>query len=456
MAYSTPIPWRQSSNCGHAKLPLSRVDSPDLWRLLLDCSEDGFVSLAAHRGGVATRHLVWSIDSAMSSHATQSIELHLAVRHIADRGARRADRLLREFFRLASLAAVRAGYGEFVRVRRPEAFYFGDPDHGADRWLSNAILATDLDHTQVDPLVPRWCTLLTPGHLKALGGFDSLHRRATAALAPVHGGPYVQGGRPLPVDLLPLIQLVDCAIVLMSPLESMLAEGSGAYPRPGLPCAVMWLLDEIARAGLHAAQRSDRFSLALERVRHDREKATLRRSRRRPEPVVPASAFIPARLEKDPPRCVRNGCVHDSSPEGFPDRFASPVFRLRPHDLGRDMTIYGRRTSDAETLGSPILVGSLDRDRSALFFDERVHGHDGEFNDPAPDSARPLGRLAQFCCPKCGGRVFQTWVAFEFPDDLTLSGERAARPQDYFSWFWLSARCAACSWAGMVADIECA
>jgi len=100
------------------------------------------------------------------------------------------------------------------------------------------------------------------------------------------------------------------------------------------------------------------------------------------------------------------------------------------------------------------MVGSLNPLRAALHFDARSHGWDGEFSEPSPAKAISQPRLAQLACPKCQGRLFDTWAGFEPTEEEVSDEDGSPAVQDVFTWFWLVARCTACKWNAVVADIE--
>jgi hypothetical protein len=117
-------------------------------------------------------------------------------------------------------------------------------------------------------------------------------------------------------------------------------------------------------------------------------------------------------------------------------------------------TVFGVQRKDL-TFVSPICLGSPDQQRAWFTFNDAIHGYDGEM---FPDLSRSPRALRQLVCPTCSGRLFECSAVFEYPCDREGLEEDDlwARREDFFTWFYLVARCAACGWQRTVASVECA
>ncbi len=63
-----------------------------------------------------------------------------------------------------------------------------------------------------------------------------------------------------------------------------------------------------------------------------------------------------------------------------------------------------------------------------------------------------------FGCPHCQATNFGVVVRFEYSSDGLYDDEERliAQAEDYFTWFTLLGRCAACSTETHIVEIECA
>jgi len=210
----------------------------------------------------------------------------------------------------------------------------------------------------------------------------------------------------------------------------------------------------MTRPGAFAERLEDHKRWGEEEKQRKREQAAaIRAAKRQPAPTFARPTPHPDAL----PRCILAEADRTPPPESLKKYLRHAPFHIRPHTIQPATTIYGRNQRGEDTLGSPILVGALKPERAALYFDSRLHGWDGEHADPAAAHTKPLGRLKQFACPSCAGRLFEVWAAFEPTDiDELDDPEEQARAHDFFAWFTLAAACASCQWTGIVASIECA
>jgi hypothetical protein len=89
-------------------------------------------------------------------------------------------------------------------------------------------------------------------------------------------------------------------------------------------------------------------------------------------------------------------------------------------------------------------------------FDPRSDGYHGEIKSSAGMTGH--GPADEFACGACEGRDFDPVVSLQYSldeADCEESEEIAARPQDFFTSFSLSARCANCGASKPVANYEC-
>ena len=89
--------------------------------------------------------------------------------------------------------------------------------------------------------------------------------------------------------------------------------------------------------------------------------------------------------------------------------------------------------------------------------DTDIHGYDSELGHGSA-TARAQGDRVAFECPSCGPQPLETFVRFEYLDDLFDGDfpEFVGREQELFTWFSLVGRCLQCSQVLAVADFECA
>jgi hypothetical protein len=106
---------------------------------------------------------------------------------------------------------------------------------------------------------------------------------------------------------------------------------------------------------------------------------------------------------------------------------------------------------------SPLVLECSDCGKMNDLLDTDIHGYDGELGHGTA-TTRAKGDRAVFECPTCGRQPLETFVRFEYPDDLFEGDfpEFAGREQDLFTWFSLKSKCPKCSKMLDVADFECA
>jgi hypothetical protein len=106
-----------------------------------------------------------------------------------------------------------------------------------------------------------------------------------------------------------------------------------------------------------------------------------------------------------------------------------------------------------ETLSPVILECAACRTMTELL-DTAAHGFDPELHGLGV-ALRAQGDTVVFECPTCGRQPLESFVRFEYQDNL-LDGdfpEFGGREQDLFGWFTLVARCPQCSQVLLVADL---
>ena len=94
-------------------------------------------------------------------------------------------------------------------------------------------------------------------------------------------------------------------------------------------------------------------------------------------------------------------------------------------------------------------------------FDPRRDGYDAQIEEGSGSTTGMTGTGTpdHFVCPSCGHREFVPCVCLNYSlDDEEMDDweELAARPQDFFDWFSLSASCLKCGVSSDVTDYECA
>lgn len=453
-AWATDLPWRQKYHGAALTMPLSKFTEPGTWGLVLELTDGEGWRMCARRGGGSKRHVVWTLGQEWRTFGSiDGLDFLLSARHV-DRT--RVHDLAAAFFAAVAAEGAIGGWGEVVQTDSPEFMSWYPTDDCTGRSFLHRLQLEEYNRQGPRLATPRLMTLLTAPQLERLGGLDSLVARAKSAGLRVCCGkpPYCTIGMRHPEIVFGALSAgAWIAVKDLQTLSLSLAHGSC----PDCPPSALWLFDELRRADLLVATGPPLFPAHRElesRMLAEFERQSAVRPRNGSRADDPAKRL--AYLRSHPPRCIRTRAVLETKP---PQGLSAETlcFRLDPPALSKALTVYGRAIRGENMLGSPVLVGSLELDRAALYFDSRIHGVDGENTPPVPEHARPIGRLKQLVCPKCGGRLFHVWAAFE-PDDegsATPVSERP-RPEDQFTWFWLHAECAACRWSDTVTDVECA
>ena len=106
---------------------------------------------------------------------------------------------------------------------------------------------------------------------------------------------------------------------------------------------------------------------------------------------------------------------------------------------------------------APISLSCYACGKTEPLFKPSHDGYDGEIDSSA--SVAGSGNPSKFLCPKCEGTTHLTAVSLEYSiddDEMEDWEELAAKPQDFFTWFSLFAKCTKCGYQADVADYECA
>ncbi len=168
-------------------------------------------------------------------------------------------------------------------------------------------------------------------------------------------------------------------------------------------------------------------------------------------------------VTEHPPRCVG----------GFQTDSASPLLREVPHV--KDVAYFALRCSCGSTAVNVLgyyAVNESHPDQQVFIapfalrcsacgvvtelFDPRQDGYDAEIGHCW--SMTGEGERSRFKCAKCSAELMEVVAGFEYPiddDDFLSDEETAKRPQDFFLWFAVYGRCAACGAVQVVADYEC-
>ncbi len=448
-AWASDLPWRAHTHYTTLKLPISTMRQPAVWKDVTGCLniKGGHVpSLEARRGGGIAAHTVWALttmDSRTHYPKHHRYSLSIATRHLTERDHRKVQSLMMTFFSTMLAADVVEGWGE-IKCRDSQSAGSTDRLYHTDAEWVEEMRSLAFDSEERVILELHDAVLLTAQTVERLGGLQEMKARAADAQSQLEGQhnethfcweDYLQ-----PVG--------DAVLWFCRPLflSESLYFGMGRM--------ALWLVNELVRAGVYAPARSDwldKFNARAESYRVERE---ARMRQQKSEPETPAA---PLNLDQAP-SCLGFDAPRAADVPGFELADLQFAYELKPRDLSKGVTIYGRRTDTPNMLGSPVLVGSTNPERAALFFDDRIHGWDGACAEPTPAKARPIGRLAQLICPTCQGRLFKAWPVFTYPDDLAESIPEglADRPENLFDWFNLVAECVGCRWNATVVDWECA
>ncbi len=140
----------------------------------------------------------------------------------------------------------------------------------------------------------------------------------------------------------------------------------------------------------------------------------------------------------------------------------NPVFALSCQCGGIRHYVHCHRWVNVEFNNAVVILSPLGLECAACrktteLLDTDVHGYDAELGHGSA-TVRAQGERVVYECPTCGRQPLETFVRFEYPDDLFDGDfpEFAGREQELFTWFNLVGKCPECSQVLAVADFECA
>jgi hypothetical protein len=141
----------------------------------------------------------------------------------------------------------------------------------------------------------------------------------------------------------------------------------------------------------------------------------------------------------------------------------NPVFALSCRCGGSQHYIHGYRWinpdyHNAVVFLSPLFLECAICGKMTDLLDTDVHGYGAELGHGSA-TVRAVGDRIVFECPNCGRQSFDTFVRFEYSDDLFDRDfpEFTGREQELFSWFsLLVSKCPKYCQVLAVADFECA
>lgn len=459
--YNTPADWRSSGGSSGGTLRLSTHDlaTEAFWRgVMAPITKDGW-RFTACRGGGATRHRVWSLKMEAYPRSPVQLRFNLMLRHVHPSAAPEVQEFALKFFALAATSGDCVyGRGELLRWEDDEDTIGGSLGAGGtlDRLVKRELWR---DAPIVEkPLVPGafWANFLGNAHMDKLGSATELRERRLR-ITTIEGVGYRPKFLTFPNG--------HC-LVLLGPLEAFHLQRTSNWDwnhAHSFAMAATWLTHEYGKAGLLVEQELGWYDRVLRDWEEQRAVIAARSAADAADeysPVQGADAVeYMTYFWQNPPRCVRPVAAvadpKDTHDEDNRFHALTTHFYIRPDGHDEAYTVYGRPTRESPLLASPIRIGSPKADRAVFAFDAASDGWDGEWRDKTLPS--PPARMKQLVCPSCQGRLFRLRAAFEYPgDDEGLDDSARERRQDFFTWFWLVARCASCGRRDVVADVECA
>ena len=106
---------------------------------------------------------------------------------------------------------------------------------------------------------------------------------------------------------------------------------------------------------------------------------------------------------------------------------------------------------------SPLEVECPKCSLSSGLLDTDSHGYDSELGHGSA-TRRAEGEATQFSCATCSGVNFNTFLRYEYPQDLFDGSFDATgkAKEDLYTWVTCVGRCSGCQAIWIVADFECA
>lgn len=136
--------------------------------------------------------------------------------------------------------------------------------------------------------------------------------------------------------------------------------------------------------------------------------------------------------------------------------YQAPRFSLKCPCSSEEFCLTLRHDSTEALNQPPVEMTCSQCGRSALVFDPRHHGYEGQFGTTA-EYWTPPDDILEYACSQCGAHSFQvayTVQPLELEDPSELSDMDS--PNDYFMWFAVAVACRACSAREELISWECA
>lgn len=467
-----PRPWKGGRHGCDLKTTLAALTNQQLW-LDIQPAFNEWCYIEVRRGTREHRHLVWwMIFEPQTGPYAPTFELAICTAHVPKDMAAEVEALVHHIFQIGvsadSCAGGRAGHVEYLPSYFTISMGFAEsvsPANYHPRDAAGLACGEHAWHTRPCnvPLIPyiAHANLVPREFLNKLGGAPRVRTFAEALscdpITPMftvtdmpRGFANIQFGR---FDV--------------GNFASWIRDPSAMKAHVG----IRWLAKETAAAGMFLFQDPSLEKRELRLVREFRQNALAQAAADRA-----AATRSPYRDQSHtevrnemayfwahPPRCIRDvsfvasPTLSQSTDHELHESTTS--FWIRPSSREEAFTVYGAPTSGAtHRFNSPIRVGAVDPDRAVFAFDANHDGWDAETDKRQQRPRQTKRRLRQLTCPDCQGRMFKLKAAFEYPidDDLKDDPEAWAHRQDYFTWFWLFASCAACPWNSLIVDWECA
>lgn len=310
-------------------------------------------------------------------------------------------------------------------------------------WRAEAELAAWDALEDREAFVPgvNWRMLLSPVHVRALGGskklrqqIDDLEKNLKLSYPMLRERP--DGYADFCIDR-----------ILRPDGTGLAVDASQCVPSTAAATAVQALL---ARAGLLMVQ-SPQYGAAPFKP-YEPSVAPETRLSTESDPA----AYV-ARLRAHPPRCIAAvaGAASTQEIRAMERQYGEliSVFRIAPGGEPAALSLWGR-LNEFDRLDGPIAVGGPTRKAAAFFFDPAIDGYDGEVGQ----GRRRSKPLEQVHCSRCGHEKFRFVAAFQYSgeNEELEDPKDIAHVEDFFSWFALRSRCDQCGKSKIIADVECA
>jgi len=173
-----------------------------------------------------------------------------------------------------------------------------------------------------------------------------------------------------------------------------------------------------------------------------------------PSRIVQLSRRTPARCLKDFRVTQASVLEHEAW-----ETIETAVFSLGCECGNVNLKILGHYAINEAAPGETIFIAPLSLhcdscSKVTPLFDPRQDGYDGEIDSSAGMTGE--GKPIEFPCPRCNSQVFEPVVQLSYSLDDEDWDELEGRPQDFFTWFMLEAKCGSCGSSCEVTGYECA